>query len=492
MPATGFVFVRIEESGNGVWWRAMSRGAFFESVTRYFNRAAEYSSLDAGVLEQVRACNSVYRMRFPVKRDDGSIAVVEAYRAEHSHHRLPTKGGIRFSESVSLDETVALAALMTYKCAVVGVPFGGAKGAVCIDPRTASDGFRERVTRRYTAELIRKNFIGPDIDVPAPDYGTGEREMAWIADTYKNLRMNSGDAYACVTGKPVALHGIPGRTQATGLGVFFGIRTCLEEEEEMAAIGLSPGVAGKRVIVQGLGNVGYHAAKYLQEEGGALIIGIAEREGGIYCADGLDVTAVLRHRQAGGSILRYPGAEDVPDGRELLERECDVLVPAALENQITAENAGRIRAKVIAEAANGPVDFEADEILRARGILMIPDLYLNAGGVTVSYFEWLKNKAGVSFDRMISRHEELVKRELLSEMERMTGVPLPDDRRRRLVEGPDEEELVINALEYSMSRSWQKVRALRKARNLPDMRTAAFLYALERVGESYRQHGIFP
>lgn len=470
----------------------MSRGAFFESVNHYFNRAAGFADIDPGSIEQIRACNSAYRMRFPVKTDDNKIVVVEAFRAEHSHHRLPTKGGIRFSPDVNIDETIALASLMTYKCAIVGVPFGGAKGGVCIDPTTASDGFRERVTRRYTAELIRKNFIGPDIDVPAPDYGTGEREMAWIADTYKNLKMNSGEVYACVTGKPVSMQGLPGRRQATGLGVYYGIRTCLEDAEDMKPLGLSTGVAGKRVIVQGLGNVGYYAAWYLQHEGQAIITGIAEREGGIFNPDGLDVEAVFKHRQEGGSILNFPGAENVENSMELLERDCDILVPAALENQITKENAPRILAKIIAEAANGPVDFEAEAILSKAGVLMIPDLYLNAGGVTVSYFEWLKNKAGVSFDRMISRHEELVKREMFSEMEQLTGKTIEPDRLARLIRGPGEEELVVAALEQSMVISYRRLHRFWKERKLPDLRTAGFLLALERVAESYKHHGIFP
>lgn len=470
----------------------MPRGAFFESVSRYFDRAAALTSIDPGLLDQVKSCNSVYRMRFPVKRDDGSIMVVEAYRAEHSHHRLPTKGGIRFSEDVSIDETIALAALMTYKCAIVGVPFGGAKGGVRIDSRTTSADFLERATRRYTAELIRKNFIGPDIDVPAPDYGTGEREMGWIADTYKNLKMNAPHPYACVTGKPVTMEGIAGRRQATGLGVFHGIRCCLARAGDMKPLGLTPGIADKRVIIQGLGNVGYHAAWYLQTQGRAVVTGIAEREGGIFHADGLDVAAVALHRKETGSILGFPGAQDVARPMELLERECDILVPAALENQITTENAPRIRAKIIAEAANGPVDFGAEKILQERGVFLIPDVYLNAGGVTVSYFEWLKNKAGVSFDRMVSRHEELVKRELVEQMETMTGLGIPGGRKERLIKGPSEEELVVAALEETMIRSYHQLHNVWKERDLPDLRTAAFLYAIERVAESYRHHGIFP
>ncbi len=470
----------------------MKRSPFFESVNHYFDEAAAFAAVEPGLLEQVRSCNSVYRMRFPVRRDDGSIQVVEAFRAEHSYHRLPTKGGIRFSLHVNLDETIALASLMTYKCAVVGVPFGGAKGGVAIDPSTASVGFRERVVRRYTAELIRKNFIGPDIDVPAPDYGTGEQEMGWIADTYKNLKMNEPSVYACVTGKPLAMQGIPGRTSATGRGVFIGVRVAMENAEDMKPLGLSPGLAGKRVVVQGLGNVGYHAARLMQLEGGALIVGLAEREGGILCPDGLDIDRVFRHRKETGSILDFPGATNVLNPAELLEADCDVLVPAALEGQIHEGNAARVRARIIAEAANGPIDFGAEAILRQRNVFIIPDIYLNAGGVTVSYFEWLKNKAGVSFDRMVSRHEELVKRELIEEMEALVGSKISEGSRRRLIQGPKEEELVRAALEQTMLTSYAKIHRFWKERGLPSLRTACYLMAIERVADSYQQHGIFP
>lgn len=468
------------------------RGKFFESVNHYVNQAAAFSDLDAGMVKQVKACNAVYRMRFPVCADDGSIQVIEAYRAEHSFHRLPTKGGIRFSKHVSLDETIALAALMTYKCAIVGVPFGGAKGGVKIDPLTASLGFRERVIRRYTTELIRKNFIGPDIDVPAPDYGTGEREMGWIADTYKNLKMNSTDMYACVTGKPLAMQGIPGRTSATGLGVYYGLRNACEVAEDMQALGLGTGLQGKRIIIQGLGNVGYHAGKFIQQQGGGLITGIIEREGGLFCPDGMDIDAVFNHRRESGSLQGFASAEFIEDGRAMLEYDCDILIPAALENQITADNADRIRAKIIAEAANGPVDHKAEEILRTKGVYMLPDIYLNAGGVTVSYFEWLKNKAGVSFDRMTSRHEELLKRELVEQMETLVGRFLTPDAKARLIQGPSELELVRAALDQTMSHSFSRIHEVWKRRELPCFRTACFLMALERVAESYKYHGIFP
>lgn len=470
----------------------MARDRFLQSVQRYFDRAAAHTRYRPGLLRQVRTCNAVYRMRFPVREDSGEIRVIEAFRAEHSFHRMPTKGGIRFSRRVSLDETIALATLMTFKCAIAGVPFGGAKGGVLVNSSGLSAGFRERIIRRYTAELIRKNFIGPDVDVPAPDYGTGEQEMGWIADTYKNLRVNEPSPYACVTGKPLSMHGIPGRRQATGLGAYLAIRTCMDVAADMQALGLTPGIAGKRVIIQGLGNVGYHAGVALQNQGRALIVGIIEREGALHAPDGLDVQAVHDYRQLHGTLHGFPGATFVAEGNSVLEYDCDVLVPAALESQITGGNAGRIRARIVAEAANGPVDFEGERILGERGIMVLPDIYTNAGGVTVSYFEWLKNKAGVSFDRMVSRHEQMTKIQMVAAIERLTDQSIPDSIRDRLLRSSNEEDMVIAALDQTMTQAFENIHQCWKSRELPDMRTAAFLLAIEAVAESYQQHGIFP
>jgi len=467
------------------------REAFYASVSRYFDRAAHLLSYPPGLLDQVKSCNSVYRMKFPVRDDNDQIVVVEAYRAQHSQHRLPCKGGIRYSELVTQDEVIALAALMTYKCAIVGVPFGGAKGGVKIDPHTASDGFKERVTRRYTAELVKKQFIGPAIDVPAPDYGTGEREMGWIADTYRALKFNELHPYACVTGKPLALHGIPGRTEATGLGIFYGIRECLSRKSVVKSLGIEPGIAGKRVIVQGLGNVGYYAAKFLREEG-ALIVGIAEAKGGTYCEAGIDVDAAKAHLAENQSLEGFEPGRFVSNSAEVLEMECDVLVPAALENQIHEGNAPRIQARIVAEGANGPVTFEGEEILLERGVLILPDLFLNAGGVTVSYFEWLKNMSHVSFDRMTSRYTELSKLKLVGLMETMTGHQLDAAEKDLLTEGPTELDYVRTALAETMARSYHNIHDLWKTRDLGDLRTAAFTYAIERVATSYQAHGIFP
>lgn len=465
--------------------------SMFADVGRYFDRAAAHTSFEPGLLEQVKQCNSVYQMSFPVRADDGSIQVVQGFRVEHSHHRLPTKGGIRYSADVTLDHVMALAALMTFKCALVDVPFGGAKGGVRIDSRTASPAFRERATRRYTAELSRKGFIGPSVDVPAPDYGSGEEEMAWIADTYQALHPNELDSFATVTGKPLTLHGIPGRTEATGRGVSIGVREALADVDEMRSRGLEPGIGGKRVVVQGLGNVGYHAARFLQEAG-AVIVGIAEREGALHHPDGLDVEAVATHRSATGSVRDFPGARMLDEGEDPLALDCDVLVPAALENVITAENAPHIRAKVIAEAANSPVAPDGETILLARNALLIPDLYLNAGGVTVSYFEWLKNLSHVSFDRMSRRHEASRAERTVAAVERLIGRALPIPERSAVTGGAGEIELVREALEETMVIAYNHIREMRDERALGDLRTAAFVFAIERVATSYMAQGIFP
>ena len=332
---------------------------FLDTVLHYYDKAAEHTGLSKGLLERIRHCNSVYKVTFPVEVD-GEIHNIEGIRVQHSMHKLPTKGGIRYSMEVSEDEVKALATLMTFKCAVVNVPFGGAKGGVSINPHNSSDQMLEKVTRRFATELIKKNLIGPAVDVPAPDYGTGGREMGWIADTYMTFKFGDTNAQGCVTGKPVGIGGIRGRTEATGLGVFFGLREFFKFEDDTKKLGLTPGLRGKTVIVQGFGNVGYHSAKFLAEEG-AKIIGIAEYDGGIYDENGLNIEAVDKHRQATKSITNFPGATDIADSKSMLTMACDILVPAALENQITEANASEIKAKIVAEAANGPVTMRAEE-----------------------------------------------------------------------------------------------------------------------------------
>src|SRR4249920_433347 len=430
--------------------------SFFQSVERSFDKAAKFTHWDLGILEQIKACNSVYQMRFPVKRDDGSIEVIEAYRVQHSHHKTPCKGGIRFAAEVNQDEVMALASLMTYKCAIVNVPFGGGKGGIKINPRKYSPYELEKITRRYTAELIRKNFIGPGTDVPAPDYGTGEREMAWIVDTYSAMHPGEIDAAGCVTGKPVSQGGVRGRREATGLGVFYGIREVCKMADVMKKLGLTTGVEGKRVIVQGLGNVGYHAAKFFRE-GGAKLICLAEHDGAVYNDNGLNEEEVFQYKKKTGSIKDFPGSKFIPTSNEALELECDILIPAALENVINGENAPRVKAKIIGEGANGPLTPEADEVFVQKGILVIPDMYLNAGGVTVSYFEWLKNLSHVRYGRMEKRFTENLNKQILGQIEELTGKDVDADERSRIEHGPDEVDLVYSGLEQTMIEATREI-----------------------------------
>jgi glutamate dehydrogenase (NAD(P)+) len=465
--------------------------SFFGDVVNYFNRAAAYTKYPTGLLDQIKYCNSIYRMNFPV-RVKNRIEVITAYRAEHSQHKLPVKGGIRYSTAVNQDEVMALAALMTYKCAVVDVPFGGAKGGVCIDPKNYSEIELEQITRRYTSELIKKNFIGPGIDVPAPDYGTSGREMAWIADTYATFNPGQIDAIGCVTAKPISQGGIRGRTEATGRGVYFGVREAVNNKSDMKKLGLSPGTQGKRVIVQGLGNVGYYTAKFFQE-GGADIIAIAEYEGAIYDKNGLDVEAVFKHRKKSGSILNFKNAKNIKPSGKALQMSCDILIPAALENQINSRNAKNIKAKIIGEAANGPVTPEAEKVLLQKGILIIPDLFLNAGGVTVSYFEWLKNLSHVRFGRMGKRYDELVNSTLVGSIERAIGKSLNTKDKKIILHGASEEDLVNSGLEETMVHAYNEIRETwKKNKKIPDLRTAAFVSAIEKIAMAYYSLGIFP
>ena len=466
--------------------------SFFNSVTKSFDKAAKFTKWDPGILEQIKECNSVYQMRFPVRMDDGRIEVIEAYRVQHSHHKTPCKGGIRFAAEVNQDEVMALAALMTYKCAIVNVPFGGGKGGIKISPSKYSVYELEKVTRRYTAELVKKNFIGPGTDVPAPDYGTGEREMAWIVDTYQSLRPGELDAAGCVTGKPVTQGGVRGRREATGLGIFYGVREVCNMHDVMQKLGLTPGLEGKRIIVQGLGNVGYHAAKFFQNAG-AKIVALAEFEGAIYNDNGLDVDAVFQHRKTSGSILNFTGANNFAKNTDALEYDCDILVPAALENVINGDNAPRIKAKIIGEGANGPLTPEADEVFIGKGTLVIPDMYLNAGGVTVSYFEWLKNLSHVRYGRMEKRFTENMNHHILGQIEELTGKSVVDRERQFIMHGPDEVDLVYSGLEETMITATREImEEWKRNPQIPDMRTAAFVVAINKVGTSYAELGIFP
>ncbi len=467
----------------------MSDFKFFEQVNRSFDKAAAYTEFDKGLLSQMKICNDVLHVTFPIERDNGKIEVIEGWRVEHSHHKLPTKGGIRFNMMVNEDETMALAALMTYKCSVVDVPFGGAKGGVKIDKSKFSEREIEKITRRYTYELIKKNFIGPGIDVPAPDYGTGAKEMGWILDTFRQMSTDI-NAEGCVTGKPIEQGGIRGRTEATGRGVFFGIREACDNKEDMKALGLKHGLEGKTFVVQGLGNVGYHSAKYMIE-GGAILVGVAEMDGSIYSEKGIDLEKLMAYKSQNNGVTGFPGTQTLKNSSSVLESECDILIPAALENQINSDNAGKIKAKIIGEAANGPTTSEAHDIIKERGALIIPDNYLNAGGVTVSYFEWLKNIQHVRFGRMGKRFEENSYKKILSVIETVSERKFTDKELKFLAKGGGEEELVDSGLEETMITAYNQINEIRKEKGV-DLRTAAFISAINKVGRIYGQMGIFP
>lgn len=471
--------------------KANNGSKLLSDVQSYFSKAIDFTDHDPGLLQQIKHCNGIHKVRFPIKVND-KVETFEGIRVQHSNHKTPTKGGIRFSPSVDEDEVNALATLMSFKCAIVDVPFGGAKGGIRIDPRHYSEKQLEAVTRRYTTEMIKKKMIGPGIDVPAPDYGSGSQEMAWITDTYMAFQSDDPNVLACTTGKPVGQGGIRGRVEATGLGVYYGIREAVSYTEDMKGLELKTGLEGKMIILQGIGNVGYHAAKFCQEQG-ANIICIAEQEGAIYSKDGLDVDDVVKHREKNLSVCDFPGAKNIHDTSEALEMECDILMPAALENQITSNNASRIKAKIIAEAANGPVTKEAEDILNKRNILIIPDLYLNAGGVTVSYFEWLKNLSHVRFGRMGKRFEEGNNRRIVNAIEESSNSKLPEQQRELLIHGGEEIDLVRSGLEETMVFAFNEIREIKKQNpDIPDLRMASFVSGINKLVASYESFGVFP
>ena len=469
--------------------------SFRESVDMMFNRAVALMDLPPGLEEKIRVCNATYTVRFGV-RLRGKIQTFTGYRSVHSEHMEPVKGGIRFSMGVNQDEVEALAALMTYKCSLVEAPFGGSKGGLCIDPRQYDEHELELITRRFAYELIKRDLINPSQNVPAPDMGTGEREMAWIADQYARMNTTDINAKACVTGKPLNAGGIAGRVEATGRGVQYALREFFRDELGMQKAGLTGGLEGKRFVVQGLGNVGYHATKFLGEEDGCKIIGIIERDGALVDADGLNVDAVQQWISKHGGVAGYPDASFIEDGAKVLEEECDILIPAALEGVINITNADRIKAPLIIEAANGPVTAGGDEILRDKGTVIIPDMYANAGGVTVSYFEWVKNLSHIRFGRMQRRQEESRHQLVVDELERLSsdsgiGWELSPNFKDRYLRGADELELVRSGLDDTMRIAYQSMREVWHGRDdVKDLRTAAYLVSIEKVAASYRAKGL--
>ena len=463
---------------------------FRESVNMMFDKAISLIDISPGLAQKIKVCNSTYTVRFGVKLR-GDIHTFTGYRSVHSEHKEPVKGGIRFATSVNQDEVEALAALMTYKCALVEAPFGGSKGGLHIDPTQWDPDEIEKITRRFAYELIKRDLIHPSQNVPAPDMGTGEREMAWIADQFRRMNTSEINADACVTGKPLNKGGIIGRVEATGRGVQYALQEFFRHKDDVKTSGLSGSLAGKRIIVQGLGNVGYHAAHFLSTEDGCKITAVIERDGAVINDDGININQLQTHLIENKGVKGFSGANYVSNGSEILEKDCDILIPAAMEGVINLSNAQRIKANVIIEAANGPVTAGADEILTAAGTIIIPDMYANAGGVTVSYFEWVKNLSHIRFGRMQRRQQASSNHILVEEMERLIGKPVSEDFKNKFFKGAGELELVRSGLEDTMCTAYQQMHdTWRSNENIDSLRTAAYVLALTKVADSYRALGL--
>jgi glutamate dehydrogenase (NAD(P)+) len=464
--------------------------SFREGVDRMVDRAILAIGLDPGAAKAIQACNAVLQLKFPVKLNS-RLEVFTGWWAAHSAHMLPSKGGLRYSSLVSQNEIEALASLMTYKCAIADIPFGGAKGGLKINPSMYTEYELHEITRRFAMELTRKGFLHPGASVPAPDMGTSSREMAWIADAYQALYPEDLNHNACVTGKPVNRGGIAGRTEATGKGLQYALREFFRHPDAVAATGLTDGLRGKRVIFQGLGNVGYHAAKFLSEEDQVRVIAIIEKDGVVTNAQGLNVHDVRQHLAETGGLKDYPGGSYSEKGREALEMECDILVPAAMESQIHADNAMRIQARMVVEGANGPVTYEADQILRERGVTILPDVYVNAGGVTVSYFEWTRNLSHMRFGRLQRRYDELRGENLIAAMEGVTRQQVPEAMRRDISRGASELDLVRSGLDDTMRQAFQDICGVMKQYpGIRDYRTAAYVLAISKIAQSYYDLGL--
>merc|ERR1712159_291536 len=437
-----------------------------------------------GLVRMIKPTNTAIHFTLPIKRDCGKIQLIDAFRVQHSHHRTPCKGGVRFAPDILMTDIKALALLMTFKCAVADVPFGGSKGGVAINKDEYSVNEIEQISRRYAIELAKKDFFGPDVDVLASDIGTGEEEMGWMAHAYsQTFGHGSLHAAACVTGKPITQGGVHGRTSSSGRGLYHGVDYFIRNERYMKLIGMEPGLKGKTFIIQGFGKVGLHTCRYLQRNG-ARCIGVIEIDGNIVNLDGIDAKELEDYKLENDTIVGFPGATATKE--DLMCAPCDILVPAAVERQITKKNAHLVQAKIIVEGANGPTTPAADEVLRQRKRLVIPDIYINAGGVIVSYFEWLKDINRVSYGRLTWKYEEEANYHLLDSVQKslekhfnesISIIPSIDFLNR--IQGVSEKDIVNSGLAYTMEQSGEQIMETAKNYQLGlDIRTAAYIVAL--------------
>ena len=466
----------------------MSSLDFLSSVEKVFDDSSKILRLNYGILNQIKLANATYTVRFGVKLRDKIFTFI-GYRSVHSDHREPVKGGIRYAPYADQNEVEALAALMTYKCALMDVPFGGSKGALVIDPKQWEEDELEKITRRFTQELAKRDLIHPSQNVPAPDMGTSQREMAWIADEYSKLNPREINSLACVTGKPVNKGGIAGRNEATGRGIQYALREFFRHPADLKFAGLRGDLSGKKIIVQGLGNVGYHAALFLSEEDSSLIKTVIEKDGIIYNERGIDIKALRSHMVETGGTVGFPGYQK--NNKDYLCEDCDILIPAAMESVISTKNANQIKAKVIIEAANGPITYEADKILNKNGKIIIPDLYANSGGVIVSYFEWVKNLTHMRFGRMQKRETEKHSLNLIEVMEKLTGKKIPKELFEKITEGPSEISLVRSGLDDTMREGYREIsKKWNSDKLINDFRTSAMVIAIEKIAKDYKSIGI--
>ena len=462
---------------------------FLENVEMMVNDTIDRIKIDPNISKILKTCRSVIQLKFPVKIK-GEINIFHGWRAVHSNHRLPVKGGLRYSTDVNQGEIEALASLMTFKCALVDVPFGGAKGGLLIDPKKYDEESLERITKKFARELIRRGYLSPARDVPAPDVGTSQREMGWILDAYKSSRPDDINHVACVTGKSVNHGGIKGRLEATGRGVCEALKEFFRHTDEVSKAKMdSPDLNDQKIIIQGLGNVGLHSAKSLFATG-AKIIGIAEKDGAIFNKEGINIIELEEYKQDKNTILGFPNTKKINTSSDLLTYDCDILIPAALENVITLKNVDSIKAKIICEAANGPVSYRADRKLKDRGTVIIPDIYANAGGVTVSYFEWIRNISHIRMGRLHKRYEEDRGEVILKALEQISPNKLSQDITNKLVHGANEEDIIASGLEDTMRVSFQEMLEIKSAYNLDDYRMAAYAIALKKIEKSYLELGI--